>query len=130
MDPKSKQNHKSFRRHGGRNRNHPQRSSVRKVREELPCGICNKPIKDMLSALARPSDGVAVHFDCVLKLVGETLQVQEKKERVIYLGNGSFAVVEHKDYQNRKLKIIRRISWENTEETVAWRKKLHTNIPQ
>jgi hypothetical protein len=49
-------------------------------------------------------------------------------EKVIYLGKGSFAVVELKAYQKRSLKIIRRIDWENSEEKSEWRQDLRTDL--
>jgi hypothetical protein len=91
------------------------------------CSICGDPIKDITSALARPNDGTPVHFDCALKIAGEELKPRED-EKVIYLGKGSFAVVELQAYQQRSLKITRRTDWENLEEKFEWRQKLRADV--
>jgi len=49
-------------------------------------------------------------------------------EKVIYLGKGSFAVVEHEAYQKRSLKVSRRIDWENLEEISEWRRELRAEL--
>lgn len=113
----------------GRRRGGPRRSDSprRPERPQPPCAVCGEPIKDITSALARPSDGEAVHFDCALRVVSEELKPGEG-EKVIYLGNGSFAVVDEKDYLQRKLKIERRVDWENLEEKSSWRLELRTDV--
>ena len=112
----------------GRRRGGSRRSDNRSPdRPKPPCGICDEPIKDITSALARPSDGVAVHFDCALKEAGDKLNPGEG-ERVIYLGRGQFAVVDEKDYQQRKLRVIRKMDWENQEERAEWRTALRTRV--
>ncbi len=123
MSTKSKNRDRRGRRRGG-----PRRSeSKRPDRPTPPCGICEEPIKDITTALSRPSDGVAVHFDCALKEVSEKLNPREG-EKVIYLGKGSFAVVDDKEYEQRKLKILRRIDWESQEERAEWRTSLRTHV--
>ncbi len=87
------------------------------------CGICGEPIKDITSALARPEDTAPVHFDCALDIQKELLKPQEG-ETVIYLGRGSFAVVDAEEYKKRRLKIIRRTDWETPESPPSWRKDL------
>ena len=113
----------------GRRRGGPRRSDSnrRPDRPKPPCGICGEPIQDITSALAGPSDGTPVHFDCALKSVSDKMNPGEG-EKVIYLGKGSFAVVELKAYQKRSLKIIRRIDWENPEEKSEWRQDLRTDL--
>lgn len=49
-------------------------------------------------------------------------------EKVIYLGKGSFAVVELQAYQKRTLKILRQMDWENQEEISEWRRDLRTDL--
>ncbi len=90
--------------------------------------MCGEVIKDISSALAVPSGGEPVHFDCALKAAAEKLNPGEG-EKVIYLGKGSFAVVESEAYQQRKLKIVRNLDWENPEEPAVWRQELRAEIP-
>ncbi|MCK5735226.1 MAG: hypothetical protein KAH21_02060, partial [Spirochaetaceae bacterium] len=91
------------------------------------CSICGEPIQDITSALSRPPDGTPVHFDCALKSVIDKMNPGEG-EKVIYLGKGSFAIVELQAYQKRSLKIIRRMDWENLEENTEWRKDLRADL--
>ncbi len=91
------------------------------------CDMCKEPIKDITSALCEPAGGHAVHFECALKSAEEQLRPEEG-EKVIYLGNGSFAAVDSQAYQQRKLKIIRSVDWEKQEEKSAWRTDLRTHV--
>ncbi|RKX74372.1 MAG: hypothetical protein DRP60_10370 [Spirochaetes bacterium] len=115
--------------HRGRRRGGPRRSDSprRPDRPKPPCSICGEPIQDITSALSRPTDGTPVHFDCALQSVTDKLNPGEG-EKVIYLGKGSFAVVEHEAYQKRSLKVSRRIDWENLEEISEWRRELRAEL--
>lgn len=124
MSTKPKNRDRRGRRRGGSRRSDSPR---RPDRPKPPCSICGEPIQDITSALARPDDGTPVHFDCALKIVSEELKPGEG-EQVIYLGKGSFAVVEKQAYQQRNLKISRRKDWENLEEKSEWRQELRTDV--
>lgn len=56
------------------------------------CPWCEKPIRDMSSAIADKETGVPVHFDCVTARIafGEKL---EKGEVIAYIGGGRFGIV-------------------------------------
>ena len=124
MSTKPKNRDRRGRRKGSSRRSDSPRRSDRPT---PPCSICGEPIQDITSALARPNDGTPAHFDCALKLVSEELKPVEG-EQVIYLGKGSFAVVEKQAYQQRNLKITRRKDWENIEEKSEWRQELRTDV--
>ena len=124
MSTKPKNRDRRGRRRSGSRRSDSPRSPDRPT---PPCGICGEPIKDITSALSRPADGAAVHFDCALAAVSEELKPGEG-EKVVYLGKGSFAAVDEQEYQQRKLKISRRIDWENLEEKSSWRIELRTDV--
>ena len=124
MSTKPKNRDRRGRRKGGPRRSDSPR---RPDRPKPPCGICSEPIKDITTALSRPSDGVPVHFDCALAAVSEQLRPIEG-EKVIYLGKGGFAVVDDKEYQQRKLKVLRRTDWEDMEDKAEWRKDLLTPV--
>lgn len=112
----------------GRRKSGSRRSDFRRIERPMPrCEICGEPIKDITSALCEPSGGKAVHFDCALKSAEKQLCPGEG-EKVIYLGNGSFAVVDSQAYQQRKLKIIRHLDWEKQEEKSEWRTSLRTHL--
>ncbi len=89
------------------------------------CAICENKISDITSALARPEDTAPVHFDCALNVMRKSLNPEEG-QIVIYLGRGSFAVVDESEYRKKRLKIIRREDWEIPESPPAWRKELST----
>lgn len=100
----------------------------RPVRPTPPCHLCGEPIEDILSALAVPPGGEPAHFDCALKKASEQVGAGEG-EKVIYLGRGRFAVVEAEAYQQRKLKVIRQLAWEEGDKPVNWRVDLRAVVP-
>jgi len=109
----------------GRRRNFQKRTDFQRgnQRPRETCSMCGKPISDITTALSSPENGSPVHFDCVLRAVKEKLKPVDG-EKVIYLGNSSFAVVDYKMYQQRKLKILRRMDWEVPEEKSDWVKSV------
>ncbi len=91
------------------------------------CPLCGKPINDIPAALAERASKAPAHFDCVLASLVE----QEKpsaKERVVYLGSGSFAVVEVNPQNQQKFTIIRKIQYEEKENKPEWRLGLNRAI--
>ena len=107
-DSRKRPDRKGYRQGGTPPRSKPKK----KVRKSPPCSICQRPIQDMLSALADSNDGSAVHFDCALKLATDSLKPKDG-EKVIYCGSGAFAAIDESSYQQNKLKIFRTINWEN-----------------
>jgi hypothetical protein len=101
------------------------------------CPWCEKPIRDISSAIADKETGVPVHFDCVTARIalGEKL---EKGETVAYIGGGRFGIVCSGSYQskapeqisasgrgstplNRDLTIKKIIEWESKDRKTDWR---------
>jgi len=73
--------------------------------EPLPvptCPWCNKPIRDISSAMTDKDTGEPVHFDCVTSRIasGENL---EQGEMIAYIGGGRFGIVStgSRDFQVR-----------------------------
>ncbi len=98
------------------------------ARKDSPlCPICDKPIYDMSNAVAEPSGGLPSHFDCILDRVSaaETLAQNEK---IVYLGGGTFGVVEFKDKNENSFVVKRRIQWEKEGEKKEWRKSMSSGI--
>jgi len=89
--------------------------------------MCGEPIGDITNALSGLEDGKPVHFDCALKAAVEKMHPGEG-ETVIYLGKGGFAVVDSQAYQQRRLKIIRRMDWEDPDTETPWRTELRTDV--
>ncbi len=77
--------------------------------------------------MVHPSDGMPVHFECAVKVVAELLKPQEG-EKIIYHGNGCFAIISSQNQKQRKLKFVRSIEWEKRNEIAEWRKKLQESI--
>jgi hypothetical protein len=98
-------------------------------RRDLPsCPLCGNPLYDLSSALASNKEtGEPAHFDCVLERViaSETL---EPGEKIVYLGSGTFGVVEYKDRSETAFTVKRRIQWEKEGEKREWRKDLSSKI--
>ncbi len=92
------------------------------------CPLCGKPVYDLATAVSASRDtGEPAHFDCVLERVSasETLAATEK---LVYLGSGSFAVVEFKDKNESAFSVKRRIQWEKEGEKKDWRKGISSRI--
>jgi hypothetical protein len=78
----------------------------------------------MSAAIADKGTGVPVHFDCVLEFLQKSEELN-KGEKVVYIGQGRFAVVYLENPQDtRKFKIIRIIEWEDKEKKQAWRAEI------
>jgi hypothetical protein len=88
------------------------------------CPWCNKPIKDITSAISDKNTGLPVHFECVLARINEMEKLQPN-ERVCYIGGGRFGVVHNSNPNAPKNFTIRRIyEWENKDEKEEWRSSL------
>jgi hypothetical protein len=127
----------SFRRGRGRgffrNRGKGQQNERRDRPDPIPeepktpppiCPSCGKPVHEMNSAIAEKESGLPAHFDCIITRLVE----QEKpapNERIVYLGAGSFALVEVGPNPNMtKFVIKKRIQYEEKEKKLDWRKAL------
>ncbi len=132
--------HRGFRgRHGGRaggnepapggSREDQNRSPKTEEGREAPlCPICGKAVYDLSTAIAASREAAdPAHFDCILERVtaSETLASVEK---IVYLGSGSFAVVEFKDKSESAFSVKRRIQWEKEGEKKEWRKGISSRV--
>jgi hypothetical protein len=88
------------------------------------CPICEKPVYEIYSAITEKESGLPAHFDCIITRLIE----QEKPgptERVIYLGAGSFALIDVGPNPNMtKFTIKKRIQYEEKDKKSEWRKPL------
>ncbi len=101
------------------------RRNFRKTRNRRPqkkappvmCAICGKPIESITQAIGGPEKDEISHFDCILRRLEEEEKIVPG-QKVSYVGNGTFAVIE---YKNRNytggFTIIKRIQIENKETT-------------
>ncbi|MDR3199875.1 MAG: hypothetical protein LBT68_00320 [Spirochaetales bacterium] len=97
-------------------------------REAPPCGVCGKPIKDILAALLHQGTGEPAHFDCIAKelLAAETLAEGEKFS---YLGSGVFGIVRQgKSGDPSSIVIRKKIQYEDKEKAAIWRRSLSIKV--
>lgn len=88
--------------------------------ESLPmsvCPICNKPIANMMTALSNDNSESYAHFDCVYDKLKSKVTMKGN-ERLSYIGNGAFAVIEdYKDGQSSKFKIKQQFQFSEPRST-------------
>jgi hypothetical protein len=100
--------------------------AIREFKQAKPaCIRCGKEIETIAEAMSDRQTGEPVHFDCVVAF----LQEQEKispAERIIYIGQGRFAVAFFPNPHDDKAFSIRRvIEWETANNDPApWRKEI------
>lgn len=91
---------------------------------KMVCEKCGKEIKDLNTALSDKNTGNPVHFDCILNFIKSSEEVKENEE-VVYIGNGSFAIVVFENPRIRKkFKIIKYIEWEEKNKKYQWRDEI------
>ena len=96
--------------------------------EAPQCPLCSKPVLDLASAIGADRDtGLPAHFDCVYDRV-KAAENLGPNEKVVYLGAGSFAVVEFKDAKEGAFVVKRRIQWEKENEKKDWRRAVNTRF--
>jgi len=96
--------------------------------KEFPnCPICGRPVRYMMTAIAQGENGEPTHFDCVLRLITEKEELQPR-EKVCYLGNGSFGIVRFKPGGQSKFTIRKRIQYEEREKSFPWRKRISSRV--
>lgn len=73
--------------------------------ESNVCPICNKNITNMMTALFDETNNQYAHFDCMYDKLKNKVSLEEN-ERLSYIGNGTFAVIEdYRDSHSMKFKI-------------------------
>jgi len=92
--------------------------------EPLPaasCAWCQKPIKDISTAISEPGTGNPVHFDCVINRIIEREHL-ETGDTVAYIGGGRFGIVHYNNPPDTRDFSIKKIfEWENRENRFEWR---------
>ena len=92
--------------------------------EPLPaatCVWCEKPIKDISTAISEPNSGNPVHFDCVINRIVEREHF-ESGDTVSYIGGGRFGIIHFNNPPDtRDFKIKKILEWEDKENRSEWR---------
>ena len=88
------------------------------------CSWCEKPIKDISTAISDKASGLPVHFDCVLARLNQS-EALENHDTICYLGGGRFGVVRNgspSDAAGFKIKKI--FEWEDKDNRGEWRRNV------
>jgi hypothetical protein len=96
---------------------------VENARPAPACPICEKPVSDLVSAIAHRETGAPVHFECVLRWLGDAEKILPD-ERLVYLGNGAFGVTAANLGGNQRIAIKRMIQYEQKDKKPEWRKEI------
>jgi hypothetical protein len=117
-------NTRNFRRHNFRRRGtRPQDQPKAPAMPASDCPLCAKPMREPLSALTHRASGLPAHFDCVLKELRESNEIQPQ-ERICYLGGGGFGVLQFKNpgQASGKFTIQKKIQYELKDTPQEWKK--------
>lgn len=82
----SRNSQRRFRRH--RNYRSRKKGEIR-----LFCPLCNKPLSVISTAIIHKETNRKAHFDCILKELKKSYQLNPNEE-MYYLGGGNFGIVE------------------------------------
>lgn len=119
----------------GRNRNSDwKRNRRKKSRIGFPdnkfpqCAYCGQSVRDVLTAIAAPDDEHPAHFDCVVRKIAED-EPLNPREKICYLGKGSFGIVKFRGGSNPlNFTIRKRIQIEPAEQEIGWRKSVANRL--
>lgn len=96
--------------------------------EPVACPLCGKPVYDLSTAVSADREKpMPAHFDCVIERVAAAENLGPN-EKLVYLGSGSFGVVEFKDKGETAFTVKRRVQWEKEGDKQDWRKSLSARI--
>lgn len=85
------------------------------------CPRCGESIQDITSALTDRESGTPIHFDCAVRFL-EGAEALNDKQKIVYIGQGRFAVMEFEvPGDTKKFHILRTIEWESREHRAEWR---------
>ena len=112
-----------------RRRSNKPNSRNRRPREQAPlCPVCNKPVRNLYSAITHKPSNQPAHFDCILKDIRNNQELTSK-EKVCYLGGGSFGIIQMRNTSSSVPFLIRkRIQYEEKEQPLEWRQNLTGGI--
>jgi hypothetical protein len=109
---------KEQQRSDGKPRKSRRRRSRKAPQEKAPpvvCSICSKNIDSITQAIGGPDKDQISHFDCILRQL-ESEEKLQPGQKVSYIGNGTFAVIEYKNKNfTGGFTVLKRIVIENKE---------------
>lgn len=85
--------------------------------EKPACPICGESIYITEEAIHHKQTGSPAHFDCILKCLKEENNLEiEKEEKIVYLGSGTFGVIQERQAPKNgqyRLFVRKRINYED-----------------
>lgn len=92
----------------------------------VECSVCGKSIDSITQAIGGSEENQYSHFDCVLREICDQESI-EPGQKISYIGNGEFAVVQYqkKNYSGG-FTIVRRISVEDSKRRNAVKELVST----
>lgn len=98
--------------------------------EKFVCAQCGQEITDIAGALSKKGSDSIFHFDCVLKNI-EASESPKEGEKVIYIGQGRFAVAYFENPSDlKKFEIRKIIEWEDRDKRSTWRNEIASFFSQ
>lgn len=88
--------------------------------EKPECPLCNEPIYIMSQSITHRGSSKPAHFDCVLKEI-EAAHKLDEKDKIVYLGGGSFGIVQDRKAGRKKINFFvrERIQYEEKKDKHA-----------
>jgi len=88
------------------------------------CPWCEKPIKDITTAICDKETGRPVHFDCVIARITE-MENLEPNDGICYIGGGRFGIVHYNNPPDTRDFSIKKIyEWETKDSNNEWRRPI------
>ncbi len=93
------------------------------------CSMCEKPIEIISTAVSGFQKEEIAHLECVINHFEQSEKLNER-QRVIYIGQGSFAVVEYRNEQKQgSFSIIKKIVHEDGERKKQLKLAIQDRLP-
>lgn len=88
------------------------------------CERCNQPIYEISTAMNDRTTGKLIHFDCAVAEI-EKNEKLEQGDKISYIGNGRFGIVNYPNVHDIKHFSIKKIiEWEKAENKAEWRTEM------
>ncbi|MDR3312608.1 MAG: hypothetical protein LBS64_05700 [Spirochaetaceae bacterium] len=101
------------------------REAIRMFKQAVhTCPRCGQAIQDIPSAFTDRNSGEPIHFECAMEILQQEERCREG-EKIIYIGQGKFALVYFENPEDpRHFSIRREITWERSEQRIPWRTEI------
>ncbi len=118
------------RKRGRGNRKQEQKIQQGPAKPAVICSLCEKPIEVISTAVSGMSTGDIAHLECVIRHLEQSEQLSDS-QRIIYIGQGNFAVVQYRnEHKQGAFTIVKRITHETSEQTKLFKQSIGDRLPQ